>query len=174
MKQSKTLIASAMLIALGMVSSAIAERPPECDQGEATLAALGINPMELMALEDSMQAPPDGAPEAEHEAFDEMMDQMVADTYFEGDMEKAEELFDSLPDIDPMDCYDEGMPSEGKDHGPMDGMDHGPMDGMDHGPMDGWMPPEECMDGSADPADEMCMPPSTGMDHGPMDGMSPG
>ena len=133
MKQSKTLITSAILIALGMSSFAAAERPPECAEGEATLLALGVDPMALIALEESMQPPPDDAPEEDREAFDEMMDSMVADQFFGGDMTQVEDMFDSLPDLDPEECFGD------MDHGNMgpNGMDHGNMgpDGMDHGNM---------------------------------------
>jgi hypothetical protein len=147
--------------------------------------------MALIALEESMQPPPDDAPEEDREAFDEMMDSMVADQFFGGDMTQVEDMFDSLPDLDPEECFgdmDHGnMGPDGMDHGNMgpNGMDHGNMgpDGMDHGNMGpdgmdhGNMGPDGMDHGNMGPdgMDHGNMGPD-GMDHGNMgpDGMDHG
>ena len=122
MKQHKTLLASAVVLALGLSSFAIAERPPQCDQAEEAIRALGVDPGDLAQIEFSEMPPPEGASEEEHAAFDDMLDNKIADAFFGGDTEAAAAMFEQLDqfDVNPEDCgyFPPGMTAEmmGKEH----------------------------------------------------------
>jgi hypothetical protein len=116
MKQHKTLLASAVVLALGLSSFAIAERPPQCDQAEEAIRALGVEPGDLAQVEFSEMPPPEGASEEEHAAFDDMLDNKIADAFFGGDTEAAAAMFEQLDqfDVNPEDCgyFPPGMTAE--------------------------------------------------------------
>ena len=116
MKQHKTLLASAVVLALGLSSFAIAERPPQCDQAEEAIRALGVEPGDLAQVEFSEMRPREGASEEEHAAFDDMLDNEIADAFFGGDTEVAAAMFEQLDqfDVNPEDCgyFPPGMTAE--------------------------------------------------------------
>ena len=116
MKQHKILQASAVVLALGLSSFAIAERPPQCDQAEKAIRDLGVEPGDLAQIEFSEMPPPEGATEEEHAVFDDMLDNKIADAFFGGDTEAATAMFQQFDqfDVNPEDCgyFPPGMTAE--------------------------------------------------------------
>jgi hypothetical protein len=53
MKEHKTLLASAVVLGLVLSSFAAAERPPQCDEAETAIRALGVEPGDLAQIEFS-------------------------------------------------------------------------------------------------------------------------
>ena len=119
MRQYKTLLASALALTLGLFNSVQAgghegshdqgmhaERPAQCDEAEEALRSMGVEPGALAQVAFSEMPPPEGAPEEEVAAFDEMLDAKVAAVFFGGDEEAAKAMFDQMDqfDVNPMDC----------------------------------------------------------------------
>ena len=90
MKQHKTLLVSAVVLALGISSfSVAAERPSQCDEAKAAIRAMGVDPADLAQVGFSEMPPPESAPEQEQSAFDDIMDSKIAGAFFGGDTEVA-------------------------------------------------------------------------------------
>ena len=150
--QKMTLVLSSVFLAFSFSSMTVADGhpegmnwqpPPECDQAKAMFDAAGIDPMQLEMTASQLD---------ESGMSDEEVDAELANTFFGGDQEAMDQLFDDaeatgasfetcMPPHDMM-----GPPPEHCMDNPDDPMCHG-------GPHDMGPPPEHCMD---NPDDPMC------------------